>query len=879
MEQKEFFIRVPEPIEGRVHPWPESKYLRRLSEDYSEKIWKIVLQIPRTRNPYVHEDICAIALKMPANEVAKMIPEIKYWLDDVYFISLPINVAQISLLLARGGQTDRALDLLTTLLELRVKPNELDELSPRFGESTYQDIIEEYIPQFVDVIGELVFDMLCSLLTTTIEFKWDAAKYPNSDPSEWISLDPENYHQDVKYILLQGIRNASEQLLEIDPTRTVNVITNLINRKLSIFHRLAFNILGNNYKLAPNLLVPTLVNRQYFERQSDEYRQLLCRGFSELDLAHQLEFLGWIESVPNDGRIEEDELPSWQLYWLNHIPNALPDAWKQRYEELSNSLGTLPAPHFGSPSSVIWSGPTSPLEPDQIKQMSVKEMVTFLASWQPPQEFMSPSREGTGRSFASVIASAPEQFADNATAFKGLNPIYIRNIISGFRTALSENKTFQWDGILSLCLWVVEQPHVSGGETNEIDNDDPDWGWTLGEIANLLEAGLNSDLIRYKYRDLIWKILKPITLNLDPTVEYETQYINSQHSPTDISINATRGKAIHTIVGYALWLRRFFDGQVAGQQNILTNFDSMPEVQEVLDWHLEHDHSLAIRSIYGQYYPWLLLLDENWTANSQIKIFPQTLTEKAIYKAAWEAYLIHCHAFDKVFVSLKAEYQRAIQNIDLFVAHKFPAFDSNIHLTQHLIVYYWRGLITLIEPESLIQLFYQRANDKLCEEAMRFIGVSLKNTKEIIKVPMKDRLIELWDFRFNNIKGDSIQHLEELAAFKWWFISGKFDINWSLLKLKDVLALIGASNISIDRHVIDQLEYTVNDYPYLSIECLNYVVRSNAGNWLLSSYEKKIRSVIEIAIRSADNEARDIARKLGNYLVSLGYLNFRDLLN
>jgi hypothetical protein len=40
----------------------------------------------------------------------------------------------------------------------------------------------------------------------------------------------------------------------------------------------------------------------------------------------------------------------------------------------------------------------------------------------------------------------------------------------------------------------------------------------------------------------------------------------------------------------------------------------LPEVKEVLDKHLDKDHepSLAIRSVYGRWLPWLVLLDSSW---------------------------------------------------------------------------------------------------------------------------------------------------------------------------------------------------------------------------------------------------------------------------
>ncbi len=91
--------------------------------------------------------------------------------------------------------------------------------------------------------------------------------------------------------------------------------------------------------------------------------------------------------------------------------------------------------------------------------------------------------------------------------------------------------------------------------------------------------------------------------------------------PFTISINTVRGDAMHAVIQYALWVHRNLK---AGYGDDVQWFEVMPEVRKVLESHLNTDSepSLAIHSIYGHYFPWLVLLDKQWAASHVQDIFP-----------------------------------------------------------------------------------------------------------------------------------------------------------------------------------------------------------------------------------------------------------------
>lgn len=101
--------------------------------------------------------------------------------------------------------------------------------------------------------------------------------------------------------------------------------------------------------------------------------------------------------------------------------------------------------------------------------------------------------------------------------------------------------------------------------------------------------------IPFQARDRVWEILERLSRDIDPTPEREAKKNGSNYDFATISINATRGQAMHAIVRYVLWVRK---NTSAGSSN---GFDDMNEVRSVLDQHLDisKDPSLAIRSVYG----------------------------------------------------------------------------------------------------------------------------------------------------------------------------------------------------------------------------------------------------------------------------------------
>src|SRR5258706_1776291 len=142
---------------------------------------------------------------------------------------------------------------------------------------------------------------------------------------------------------------------------------------------------------------------------------------------------------PDDRRKKE-----WQLYWLTPIKDALPLEWQTRYSDL---IGELKPPDELLGHIHAWSGPTSPKYVDELRSMEIPAIVSYLKTWQPIDQPMSPSPEGLGRELSKVAASDPKQFAESADQFRGLDATYVRALLQGLTSATKEHHEFPWQQV------------------------------------------------------------------------------------------------------------------------------------------------------------------------------------------------------------------------------------------------------------------------------------------------------------------------------------------------------------------------------------------------------------------------------------------------
>src|SRR5262249_38280503 len=144
-------------------------------------------------------------------------------------------------------------------------------------------------------------------------------------------------------------------------------------------------------------------------------------------------------------------------------------------------------------------------------------------------------------------------------------------------------------------------------------------------------------------------------------------YLQSNDDPATVSLNTVRGEAMHSVVRYALWVRRNLLKEDEVGASVSHGLGEMPEVKEVLEAHLDptRDPSLSVQAIYGLWFPSLVFLDRNWSTENMSGVFPNDEGLVLFRDAAWEAYVMFAEPNGNVFEVLYDEYRSAVMRIGL----------------------------------------------------------------------------------------------------------------------------------------------------------------------------------------------------------------------
>jgi len=918
LKERGYFDDPPQPIvvEGRVRfpSWPQGRYLVRIAEAASDAVLDIALGLPETANVRVHQHLVEAALSMPAQLSAKLVPRTRQWLEMLEVPSqliIPDTLGQLLDHLTEGGQVEAALDLARELLFLRAEDRSVGEFTftdphPRFDVWDYQALLKENIPKLVSADGEKALSLLCDTLEDAARISQRAYGFDRSKSHPYedgfyvqrpaIEDHAQNEPHGLIDALITAVRDATERLIAEDKASVPGLVVMLERRGWQVFDRLALHLLWRFPEAAPDLIAERLIDRRRFDDSGlrHEYALLARKRFATLEASDKQTILAWIDDGPDLERFrqrreafgeapptKDEELryaDTWRRDCLALLEDGLPWRWRRRYRELVHRLGEAEHPEFASYTRAVRAGSTSPVTSDDLRSMSVDEFFRHLRSWRPSGDLMSPSYEGLGRELTSVVASDPEPFAAASLGFRGLDPTYVRAFFYGLRDATKQGRVFAWPSVLNLSRWVLTQAreirgHEPEHEAHEALHDrDLDWGETRKAIAYLLSEGLETTTRARLHLDLhsrIWDVLAPLTQDEEPTPEYEERYGESNMDPVTLSINTVRRQAMHTVVRYAVWVRE--EREAVGEgQNVAAWFHEIPEAREILDHRLDPqvEPSTAVRAVYGQWFPYLVWLDNWWATHSVRRIFPPEPKYRALRAAAWGALVTFTRPHLETFEILKDEYRRSVQQLRASPSGKWMSAEPDERLAEHLMVLYWWGALGVEGRDDLLPLFFANAPDELRAHALDFVGLSLHRTGADVPLDTLNRLRELWDRRLNPSDREPVLSGQEAAAFGWWFASAKFDDAWSMEQLK--VALTRTSDLDAYDLVLERLAALSDRMPADAVDCLKLLLDRDVGGWRTVTYLSTQERILRAALRSEDLRAQRTAESLINRLGAKG---------
>ena len=844
-------------------------------------------------NPGVTAILLECVLALPSEQFRRLAPKTVEWITDPaatgFMDHFDDQAASAVARLVRDGKIKQGMTAAETLLGLErrsplsdgFQDDEIPTLPEPVGrlkDWEYDRAIAAILPDLVDSAGLDGLELFSSLLSVAVEFSRSEGEPPDSDGHSWvwrpaIEDHPQNADRDVRCTLVTAVRDAAVRLARVSDENLQDVVQ-MLESKTVLHRRIALHVLA----VVPDgaeLAAERITDRNIFDdyRLKHEYAELLRSRFGEAPPEVQRTFLDWVLAGPDLGDYQPEDETAYAEFWmrdrLSFVGDHLSGDDAARYRELVSKRGEVDHPDFVAWSE-SWSGPTTPLTTEEMNALSPVEVIEYLADWRPGAgagRGFGPSMEGLGRSFSEAVSERAADFAAVANRIATLDPTYVRHFMSGLEAAVKTGASISWDQPMSLMTSVLEHPLDNHEERPDFDRD-AGWRWTRGQVVSLIQEGVadRDNGISFELREAVWDVLEPNTRDPHPSPGDET---SDSMDPLTRSINTNRGKAMHAVMAYALWCARELDAQ---GEDMSAGFDLMPEVRAVLEERLDPDTdpSLAVRAVYGKWLPWIILIDERWASANISRILPPTPQLESLRDAAWGTYICWCPPFDTVYGVLGDEYKAAVERVPTGATVGFANDErADAKLGEHLVTFYWRGLL---QP-SLLERWFELADDELAGDVMEYLGRALRNTPDDIKAPVRDRFQELWDSRLAVIASDPESHENEAHAFALTFASAKFDDEWSLAGLDATLR--PGDRRWFGHDVIRRLAEIATTKPVEATRLTLKMLEDAASEWDHHRWRGQVQEVLTATSDAVDQETRNNCAAIIDHYIKHGDLDFR----
>ena len=321
-------------------------------------------------------------------------------------------------------------------------------------------------------------------------------------------------------------------------------------------------------------------------------------------------------------------------------------------------------------------------------------------------------------------------------------------------------------------------------------------------------------------REQVWGLLAVLADDPDPTPEHEERYGGDNGGPRNAvdQHDARRGDARRR-PRYALWTERALtqSGRFAGMA-------SLPEVEGLLERHLDLavDGSLAIRSVYGQWFPQFVRIDKEFAQRLTPRVFPKAPELGAHFDAAWNAYIVFNRAFTDVFEVLRNAYALAVERLGEGSGRTSLVGDPRERLGDHLLTYRILGA-TSGGGEDLFATFWRAAPpDRQAAGPDRRGLVPREDPRARgrgSRAPRRD----VWEWIYDEASGGETA---PLAGFGAWLGTAALNGAWVLAQARAVLEL--DVHLEPDFVVYRALPRLAREHPREVVEVLRRMVLTDA---------------------------------------------------
>lgn len=885
LKQKNLFVcNVPSD-----QPWAQMEYLTRVSKELPHDVFEVIRPLLSTDNIYLQLGIARAVLNFDADDTKIVISSIRQWIlngrTGGTFLFFDESVQLIRRLVDEDRSSD-ASELLRALLSLKVK-----ETFYKVGEGShssrdvvsaidswhYSNMLDEVSGVFFSRFPLIAFEIVADLLAEAVQLRTNGSP-PEDHSVYWCEdlaeFNPENSYG-VENVLVGHLREISLKYIGADESRLKQVLDIFDKKSWHIFRRFQFFILSQLPAVSIATTKAYLSQTEMIDSHDikNEYLTLLgsAQAYIEQDVLEKI--LSRVSLGPGDlpsnldslGEKERSELAIYSTNWkrevLSPLKDILPKAWRDILDNFSEVISQHET-EFPSPPKGVWIGPRSSRTFEELSGCSNAELVQILkAEPDKAKTLWSNSPEGLASVLTSVIKSDPNRSVGLFSDFLVMRPSFINSLLSGVQQSSSLFEQKNWPALLDFMDSIKNRISNDGVATQD------SWQSTRLALGWLLERSLQ-DRVEVLFTELdikVWALIEWLVQASSEPLD-EARKLESTMGPYGRAINSARGVAFQCVIQFGL--RRFSiekTKQTGGMD---------PRVKGILTKYIDPnvESSLAVRSVYGRFLPWLVLMDKAWVSSNLNNLFPSGEKFKPDCDSVWITYLTYCPVYDNVFEVTESQYRKSVDSLGIEWLIDNEQTKPKKKLAEHLMALYWRGKIALDSP--LIVSFYEKADTDLKRSALAFIGSALQNTKDKPPEVVVDRLTRLLESRFQ--ESTKTNNFEELGPFNSWLGIDFFPASWRLEKMTRISEKLEKGEPAFD--LIETLNGMREINPMMVMRCLeNSIFREKSA--LRYSSGKNLKNLLQFYLHyKADASVQEQARSLINKIGSLGHFDFREIL-
>lgn len=785
------------------------------------------------------------------------------------------KVSQIALRICKEGNIDASIQLFKKLLRLEVKTTTInyDEKDHKYKDVIshvdswkYREILSNELKELIKLAPIETFNLLLGLLKSAIEL---GEKGKNSiDYSKiWVKDIKEasirNSHH-IENALIAAINQACDELVLLG--KSVEVVYNLLqSQKWIVFKRISFNFLSKHAEGSSHIAIDVVLNIENFSNYhiEKEVINLFWSTYQYLPDALRKKTVSQILSGPpldeiydDPNKPSEDEkkysqlrTSNWIFERLVGVEDYLTDFQKEEFQRIKDAVNTFrklnPSPPKGG-----WIGPNSSYSKDQLLLIGIDDLVSIIERESKIKKSLwESSHEGLARELGEAVKVKPAIATEMLPSFRKLPPDFISSVFSGLaysKKKYDENEVFSFFEFIR-------------SYTQE-KNPDRNLRMSFLRFLEILLQSKDPCVYSTNNKKIIIILIRQFLSYANTSTDEKNKDIYTE------AINSVRGVALHCLLEYSLGCFHFRESK---KNDWFFPYDVAELLRQLVDY--KKEKSLIIRSVFGRYLPWIILMDKNWVIEVNDLLFPKDPKDKDFLVAVLETYFLYCPVYDDVFSTVKESvYMEAITILindpDLF------SNEAKNNFGQHLVIEILRGKVKI--QDELIQDFFSKIDIHTRKSALNYIGRSLYSPKEKVSVKILKRAMDLFNSRLQD--GTAKDDFNELAEFGWFFCVNELDSAWKLNFLDQLVS----SNVTVDpaKYIFEEmfrlLDSNINKVMNVSYK---YILTLNKQN--LYFERSAILKILSRAQENEDIEVRQCKQLIANYMGEKGFFEFKDFAN